>query len=88
MPSGFIVMFAGNIGDAQDFETILAAAEKTAPVPEIHWVVLGDGRRADWVKEQVTKPAFLSKADALLVTLRKDPVFALTVPGKIQSYSG
>lgn len=104
MPSGFIVMFAGNIGDAQDFETILAAAEKTSQIPKIHWVVLGDGRRADWVKEQVSKrgldstvhllgrfpsedmPAFFLKANALLVTLRKDPVFALTVPGKIQSY--
>lgn len=104
MPSGFIVMFAGNIGDAQDFETILAAAERTSLIPDIHWVVLGDGRKADWVKEQVSKRglggtvhllgrfpsedmvAFFMKADALLVTLRKDPVFALTVPGKIQSY--
>ncbi len=28
LPKGFIVMFAGNIGKAQDFETILAAAER------------------------------------------------------------
>jgi len=31
-------------------------------------------------------PAWFSKADALLVTLRKDPVYAMTVPAKIQSY--
>ncbi len=31
MPAGFRVMFAGNIGKAQDFETILAAAELTRP---------------------------------------------------------
>jgi glycosyltransferase involved in cell wall biosynthesis len=31
-------------------------------------------------------PSFLRHADALLVTLRSDPVFALTIPGKVQSY--
>jgi glycosyltransferase involved in cell wall biosynthesis len=31
-------------------------------------------------------PAHFAHADALLVTLRADPVFALTIPSKIQSY--
>jgi len=31
-------------------------------------------------------PAFFAGADALLVTLRADPVFALTIPSKLQSY--
>jgi glycosyltransferase involved in cell wall biosynthesis len=31
-------------------------------------------------------PAFFASADVLLVTLRADPVFALTIPSKIQSY--
>jgi glycosyltransferase involved in cell wall biosynthesis len=31
-------------------------------------------------------PSFLRHADALLVSLRADPVFALTIPGKVQSY--
>ena len=31
-------------------------------------------------------PAFFACSDALLVTLRADPVFALTIPSKIQSY--
>jgi glycosyltransferase involved in cell wall biosynthesis len=31
-------------------------------------------------------PAFFSQADAMLVTLRRDPIFALTIPGKVQSY--
>ena len=31
-------------------------------------------------------PRFFSFADVLLVTLKKDPVFALTIPSKIQSY--
>ena len=31
-------------------------------------------------------PLFFELADVLLVTLRKEPVFSLTIPGKIQSY--
>ena len=31
-------------------------------------------------------PYFFSHADALLVSLRKDPIFALTIPAKVQSY--
>lgn len=31
-------------------------------------------------------PAFFAGADALLVTLRAEPVFALTIPSKLQSY--
>lgn len=31
-------------------------------------------------------PRYFALADVLLVTLRKDPIFALTIPSKIQSY--
>jgi glycosyltransferase involved in cell wall biosynthesis len=104
LPQGFCVMFAGNIGVAQDFPTILAAAELLASFTDIHWVILGDGRMAEWVKEQVQQrnlgkqfhmlgrypaeamPKFFAQADALLMTLRREPIFALTVPGKLQSY--
>jgi glycosyltransferase involved in cell wall biosynthesis len=104
LPAGFRVMFAGNVGVAQDFGTILLAAEILKPFPDIHWVIVGDGRHFEWVKEQVANrgltdnvhllgrhaPAamtgFFAQADAMLVTLKRDPAFALTVPGKIQSY--
>ncbi len=104
LPSGFVVMFAGNIGAAQDFETIISAAEKLREHEDIHWVILGDGRKADWVRDQVKEkrldsqfhmlgrfpaelmPSFFRRADALLLTLKNDPIFALTVPGKLQSY--
>jgi len=103
VPGKFKVMFAGNVGDAQDFDTILGAAELTAHEPGITWVIVGDGRRSAWVTSEVARrgltnvallgrhplnamPAFFAKADALLVTLKRDPVFALTIPGKLQSY--
>jgi glycosyltransferase involved in cell wall biosynthesis len=31
-------------------------------------------------------PRYFAVADALLVTLRRDPAFALTIPSKLQSY--
>lgn len=33
-----------------------------------------------------TMPHFFEQADALLVSLKREPIFALTIPGKIQSY--
>lgn len=104
LPKGFLVMFAGNIGVAQDFNTILAAAEKLKVYSDIHWVILGDGRMLSWVKEQVLErkltgnfhlvgrhpveamPRYFSLADVLLVSLKSEPIFALTIPAKIQSY--
>lgn len=104
LPAGFRVLFAGNIGAAQDFPTILAAAELLRDDPGIHWVVLGDGRMAAWVKEEVARrglahcvhllgrhpvdsmPRWFAAADALLVTLKREPIFAYTIPTKIQSY--
>jgi len=99
---GFVAMFAGNLGAAQSLETILDAAEM-AKDQLIHWVFLGDGRRRDWMQEQIVSrrldrvhllgsypvekmPAYFSLADAMLVTLRSDPVMTTTIPGKMQSY--
>lgn len=104
LPDGFKIVFAGNIGAAQSFATILDAAESLKGTPDIHWLIAGDGRMSDWVKDQIrlrnlessvhmlgrhspeTIVGLFSEADALLVTLKRDPAFALTVPGKIQSY--
>jgi colanic acid biosynthesis glycosyl transferase WcaI len=104
MPVGFHVMFAGSIGVAQSFETILAAALQLKSQPDIHWIILGEGRRSAWVSQEVerlglsdqvhffgrhppeTMSDWFAQADVMLVTLSADPVFAMTVPSKIQSY--
>ena len=104
MPWGFRVVFAGNVGAAQSFETILGAAERLKRHPEVRWVVFGDGRRRRWVEERVRElgleenvfllgrrpvkamPRYFALADALLVTLKREEIFSLTVPTKVQSY--
>ena len=100
----FKVMFAGNIGEAQDFPAILAAADRLRKYIKIRWLIVGDGRKADWVQEKISQmrldenmlmlgrypvermPSFFQHADALLVTLKNEPVFSMTIPAKLQAY--
>ena len=102
LPAGFNIMFAGNIGEAQDFESIVNAAKHTLDY-EINWLIVGDGRKYEWLKSEIEKnqltnisligrfplqamPSFFKKADAMLVSLKNEPNFELTVPAKIQAY--
>ena len=104
IPQGFIVMFAGNIGNAQDFDTIISAAEKIKDHKDIYWVIIGDGRERIRAEKEITMrklnsnflflgrhpaekmPNYFALADALLVTLKNEDIFKLTVPSKLQSY--
>ncbi|MGC4099093.1 MAG: glycosyltransferase family 4 protein [Nitrospira sp.] len=104
LPRGFRVMFGGNIGKAQGFETIVGAAELLKDRTDIHWIIVGDGRMLSWVRDEVRRrsldqtvhllgrfaaeemPRYFALADVLLVTLRSQPIFSLTIPAKVQSY--
>lgn len=104
LPEGFRVMFAGNIGVAQDFQNILDAAQLLKKHDNIKWIIIGDGRMRLWVEEEIEKrhltntvhligrhpaekmPVFFADADVMLVTLKKEPIFSLTIPAKVQSY--
>jgi glycosyltransferase involved in cell wall biosynthesis len=104
MHGSFTVMFAGNIGEAQDFPAILAAAQALKEHAHIRWLIVGDGRMGEWVNQEAIArglencvqllgrfpvermPSFFRHADALLVSLKDEPIFAMTIPGKLQSY--
>ncbi len=49
----FIVMFAGAVGEAHGMECNMQAALKTKNHKDIKWVIVGDGRRLDWVRSFV-----------------------------------
>lgn len=49
----FYLVFAGNIGVLQGFETIIKAALLLKDYKRINWVILGNGRRKDWLQNQV-----------------------------------
>ncbi|WP_299866589.1 glycosyltransferase family 4 protein [uncultured Hoeflea sp.] len=104
LPGGFKVVFTGNIGASQDFETVLGAATLLKDKKDIQFVIVGDGHKLKWVRQEIEKrglsetfhclgrfpsslmPGFYQQAGALLISLRDEPAFALTVPAKLQSY--
>ncbi len=104
MPDGFKVMFAGNVGAAQDIESIIKAANETKDVPDIKYIIVGDGRARAKAEEQVKlmglektvyfmgrhpmaqMPTFFSLADVMVVSLKDEYIFSLTIPAKTQSY--
>lgn len=103
--SDFTIVFAGNIGVAQDFDSLLAAMKQVSILnPQVKWKIAGSGRMLADVRREIRilnleacvtflgqlspndAMNLLKSADALLVSLKADPVFDLTVPGKVQSY--
>ncbi|MCG8670495.1 MAG: glycosyltransferase family 4 protein [Pseudomonadales bacterium] len=98
----FTIVFAGNLGEAQDFPAVLDAVEATKHLP-VRWVFVGDGRMTDWIKSEVATrqlenvllpgrhpvsamPPLFKAADALLVSLKTNEIFGMTIPGKVQTY--
>lgn len=96
----FNFMFAGNLGLAQSIETILKAAILLEDKP-VYFHIIGGGSEYEYLKKEGKniknvhfygrKPLgemnyFYSKADAMLVTMKDDPILNQTLPGKVQSY--
>lgn len=98
--------FAGNVGEAQNLEVLIAAVKKleVEELKRLRVMIIGDGRakkkllglvkeyNLEGVFEFVGKrpatemPYFFSISDALFLSLRKDPIFSITMPSKVQSY--
>lgn len=51
-PIGFNIMYAGNIGEAQDFENVFNAM-KLLKNEEVNWLIVGDGRWLKKLKERI-----------------------------------
>ena len=104
LPVGFKVMFAGNVGEAQDMESIMNSALALKDHSEIKFMSVGDGRKMPFVQDFIEKnnlqktvftvgrfpveamASFFAKADVMLVSLKDDKIFNLTVPAKVQAY--
>lgn len=100
----FNVMFAGNLGEAQDLTTVIRAAWLCRDLSDVRWLIVGDGRARSSAEALVVElslqdqviflgrhpstrmPEFFAGASALLVSLRDEPIFSLTIPSKVQSY--
>ena len=52
---GFNLVFAGNLGAVQGLECVLDAAQLLLPHPDVRVVLVGSGRRGEWLREQVQR---------------------------------
>lgn len=104
LPEGFKIIFAGNIGVAQDVNSIIETALILKEKFDIHFIFIGDGRSKLQLEDFVLKndlsktvhflgrypieamKTFFNQADVLLVSLKDDLIFNVTVPAKLQAY--
>lgn len=97
----FNVVFTGNVGAAQSLDTVLGAAQILQTERDIQFVIVGAGVELDRLRAKAARmknvrflgqypkeemPQFFAWADALVVTLKRDPLFEITVPSKLQTY--
>ena len=103
-PTGFNVVFAGNIGPAQALSSVIYAAEMLQKDEQnINFIFVGSGLSLEGIKKLTADKnlnnvyffsrlpmnkigSILKKADALLVHLKDDPLFSITIPSKTQAY--
>lgn len=54
LPAGKRFLYAGNVGEAQDFPALLNALEQLKERRDIQWIIIGDGRMKPWLSEQIS----------------------------------
>jgi glycosyltransferase involved in cell wall biosynthesis len=102
MKGRFNIVFAGTMGKAQGLDSVLEAAEICAGRnPAIQFVFVGGGTERGRLeaasagrgnvrflpyRQSAEMPVLFGLADALLVHLKKDPLFEITIPSKTQAY--
>lgn len=104
LPKGFKIIFAGNIGVAQDVNSIIKTALLLKEKTDIHFVFVGDGRSKVQLEDFVLEndlnqtvhflgrfpihamKTFFNHSDILLVSLKDELIFNVTVPAKLQAY--
>lgn len=103
------LIFAGNVGAAQNLKVILRAAKVirdkgiTGMGKKIQFHIIGDGQELGNLQKYAKEyeisnvifhgrkppedmPGYYSLADAMLVTMKGEPLVSLTLPAKVQSY--
>jgi len=98
----FKILYAGNIGQAQNFEKIIEIA-KNLQRKKIIFQIIGNGNKYTWLKNKIKKekikninllnniefkkiPSYYANADCLLLTLKNDKFLNMTIPSKFQNY--
>lgn len=82
------ILSAAEILKTRDVEWLIVGDGRMRPWLESEIARRGLGARVRLLgpRPVAEMPALFAQADAMLVTLRKDPIFALTAPAKLQAY--
>lgn len=51
----FVILYAGNLGLAQSLETLIAASHRLTHLPDLRFLIVGDGARRAWLEAQITQ---------------------------------
>jgi glycosyltransferase involved in cell wall biosynthesis len=103
MAGRFNIVFAGQLGLAQGLDVVLDAAHELSDLPDVQFVLVGDGTDADRLRRAAgerglenvrflgRQPAermanIFAVSDILLVHLRDEPLFRITIPSKTIAY--
>ena len=98
----FKILYAGNIGEAQNFEKLIEIAKISAKEKFI-FQIIGGGNKYSWLKKKIKNekiknihllknvdfkkiPQYYSSADCLLISLKKSKYLNMTIPSKLQNY--
>ena len=73
LPEGFKVMFAGNIGEAQDFESVMKTALLLKDRKDIKFIIVGDGRKKEWVDDFIKE----NSLENTVFTMGRFPIEAM-----------
>ena len=98
----FKILYAGNLGEAQNFEKIIEVSKLLIRY-EIIFQIVGGGNKYDWLKEKIANEKIrniklynnidfkkihkcYNEADCLLISLREKKYLNMTIPSKLQNY--
>lgn len=99
-PGELLVMYAGNHGQAQGLDTLLDAMRLLGPASRVRLAMVGEGidkpRLQAWAADLPhvhflparpveEMPALMADSDVQVISLRDEPLFHLTLPGKVQA---
>lgn len=101
LPKGFNVVYAGNIGGSQDFESVIKSVNLLKN-QDVNWIFVGDGRKRSWIEENIKTMGLESKvflpgsfdikympslfSKADLLLLSLVDEPIYTIPAKLQAY--
>ncbi len=101
LPEGFNVVFAGNLGEAQDLPNVIKCIKSSKKLRNVNFIFVGSGRFEIELKKETLDfnnvfilpqypveymPSLYEKSSVMLLSLKGAESISNTVPAKLQTY--